>query len=54
VLGASGPTRTEAYRAGVRLSLRGVPTISRADVAHFLLEQVTDTTYVREGVLVST
>lgn len=47
-----GP-RTDAYRVGVRLQLRGVPTVSRADVAHFLLSQVTDRSFVRQGVLVS-
>ncbi len=44
---------TGQYRVGVRLSLRGFPTIARADVAAFLLTQVADTTYVHKGVLVS-
>lgn len=44
---------TGQYRIGVRLPLRGLPTIARADLAAFLLTQVTDTTYVRQGVLVS-
>ncbi|HEX8943268.1 MAG TPA: NAD(P)H-binding protein [Gemmatimonadaceae bacterium] len=44
---------TGRYRAGERLRLRGVPRISRADVAAFLLSQVEDATYVRRGVLVS-
>jgi putative NADH-flavin reductase len=48
----NGP-RTGRYRAGERLRLRGVPRISRADVATFLLSQVEDATYVRRGVLVS-
>ena len=33
---------TGRYRVGERLDLRGVPKISRADVAHFLLAQVND------------
>jgi putative NADH-flavin reductase len=45
--------RTGRYRVGERLALRGVPTISRADVADFLLTQVEDRTYVRKGVLIS-
>lgn len=47
----NGPL-TERYRVGERLELRGLPLISRADVAHFLLTQVSDTAYVRKGVLV--
>lgn len=48
----NGP-RTGRYRVGERLSLRGLPRISRADVADFLLTQVSDRTYVNKGVLVS-
>jgi len=48
----NGP-RTGRWRAGERLDLHGVPRISRADVAAFLLAQATDATYVRQGVLVS-
>ncbi len=44
---------TGRYRAGVRLSLRGFPTVPRADVAAFLLTQITDTAFVRAGVLIS-
>jgi putative NADH-flavin reductase len=47
-----GP-RTGRYRSGERLELRGFPTISRADVAEFLIAQVGDATYVRKGVLVA-
>lgn len=35
----NGP-RTGAYRVGERLALRGLPTISRADVAHFIVSQL--------------
>lgn len=48
----NGP-RTGRYRAGERLELRGVPKISRADVAEFMVKQVDDMTYVRKGVLLS-
>lgn len=48
----SGP-RTGKYRAGERLPLRGMPRISRADLAAFLLTQLDDPRYVRRGVLVS-
>ena len=41
------------YRAGERLTLRGVPTISRSDVAAFMLTQIEDRTYVNKEVLVS-
>jgi putative NADH-flavin reductase len=48
----NGP-RTGRYRFGERLSLRGVPKVSRADVADFLLTQLVDRTYANKGVLVS-
>ena len=44
---------TGQYRVGERLALRGFPTIGRADLAEFLLDQVDDVKYVRKGVLVS-
>jgi putative NADH-flavin reductase len=47
-----GP-RTGRYRVGERLTLKGLPTISRADVADFLLSQVDDRRYIRKGVLIS-
>jgi len=49
---SSGP-RTGRYRVGERLALRGLPKISRADLAEFLLTQVDDATNVRKGVLVT-
>lgn len=49
---SNGP-RTGRYRAGERLTLHGLPRISRADVADFILTQLDDTTYWRKGVLVS-
>jgi putative NADH-flavin reductase len=44
---------TGQYRVGVRLPLRGFPTVPRADVATFLLSQIADPTFVRGGVLIS-
>lgn len=44
---------TGQYRVGERLALRGFPTVARADLADFLLDQVDDAKYVRKGVLVS-
>jgi len=40
--GLTNGARTGRYRAAERLPLSGLPTISRADVAHFLLAQVED------------
>ena len=47
----NGP-KTGGYRVGEHLALRGIPKISRADVAHFLLSQMEDSTYLRKGVLI--
>ena len=44
---------TGRYRHGERLELRGLPRISRADLAEFLVRQIADTSYLRKGVLVS-
>jgi len=48
----NGPL-TRKYRAGERLALRGMPKISRADVAHFILSQLDDSAYVRKVVSIS-
>jgi putative NADH-flavin reductase len=48
----NGP-RTGQSRVGERLALRGMPKISRAEVADFLLSQVDDRRYIRKGVLIS-
>jgi putative NADH-flavin reductase len=47
-----GP-RTGQYRAGERLALRGMPKISRADVADFAVKQLGDDTWLRKTVVVS-
>ncbi len=44
---------TGRYRAGERLDVSGMPKISRADVAHFLLSQVDDRKYVRKSVVLA-
>jgi putative NADH-flavin reductase len=44
---------TGRYRVGERMALRGLPRISRADVAHFMLSQIDDPALVRKGVLIS-
>jgi putative NADH-flavin reductase len=46
-----GPA-TGTYRHGEQLALRGSPRISRSDVAHFMLAQLTDNRYVRKGAIV--
>jgi putative NADH-flavin reductase len=46
-------SRTTTYRSGERLYLNGIPKISRADVAHFALTQLVDTTYFRKTVAIS-
>ena len=45
----NGPL-TRRYQAGEDLKQHGMPTVSRADLAHFLLNQVDDRTYVRKTV----
>jgi putative NADH-flavin reductase len=45
--------KTGRYRVGERLALHGIPTISRADLAGFLLAEIDDPTYIRKGVLIS-
>ena len=47
-----GP-RTGRYRAGETLELRGMPKIARADVADFLLRQLTERAFVRKGAVLS-
>lgn len=44
---------TREYRVGERLELRGAPKVARADVAHFMLTQIADWTYLHKEVLVS-
>jgi uncharacterized protein YbjT (DUF2867 family) len=44
---------TARYRAGERLELHGLPTISRADVAHFILGELSRPQYLRKAVVLS-
>jgi putative NADH-flavin reductase len=48
----NGP-RTGRYRVGERLPFGGMPKVARADVAHFVLSQLNDSSYLRKTVLVS-
>jgi len=52
VLLTDGPV-TGRYRAGEHLELRGVPKISRADVAHFMLGEIAGREYLRKTVAIS-
>lgn len=52
VLLTDGP-RTGRYRAGEALELRGMPKISRADVADFLMRELAARDFVRKGVVLS-
>jgi putative NADH-flavin reductase len=44
---------TGRYRAAERLELSGMPSISRADVAHFMLGELASPAYVRRSVAIS-
>jgi putative NADH-flavin reductase len=48
----TGP-RTTDYRSGEVLQLKGIPRISRADVAHFMLSQLTSSSYSRRTAIIS-
>src|SRR2546421_1855562 len=52
VLLTNGPL-TRSYRVGERLPLRGIPTISRADVAHFMLGELARPQYLRRVAVIS-
>ena len=47
-----GP-RTGRYRAGEHIEMQGLRAISRADVAHFMLGQLGEPSYLRRGVAIS-
>jgi len=44
---------TGNYRVGGRLELHGMPKISRADVAHFILSEAANRAFIRKTALVS-
>jgi putative NADH-flavin reductase len=52
VLLTNGPL-TGRYRVGERLDLRGMPKISRADVAHFILAEIENGAFVRKVAIIS-
>ncbi len=52
VMLTTGP-RTGTYRSGGRLSLTGIPKVSRADVAHFALAQLGDETFLHKTAVIS-
>lgn len=46
--------RTGRYRVGERIEgMQGLPSISRADVAHFMLAELANRAYLRRGVVVT-
>ena len=52
VLRTNGPM-TGKYRMGERLELRGLPKISRSDVAHFILAEIENRAFVRKIAVIS-
>jgi putative NADH-flavin reductase len=48
----NGP-RTGSYRAGEHLELHGMPKISRADVADFIVKELSDRQWIRKTVAIS-
>ncbi|HUQ36842.1 MAG TPA: SDR family oxidoreductase [Aestuariivirga sp.] len=53
VMLTNGP-KTGTYRSGERLDLRGIPKVSRADVAHCALSQLTDESFLHKIAVIST
>jgi putative NADH-flavin reductase len=49
----NGP-QTGKYIAGEKLPMKGLPKISRADVAEFMLKQLTDKTYLHKSPIIMT
>ncbi len=41
------------YKAAEKLSMKGMPQISRADVADFMLQELKDNTFLKKGVVLS-
>lgn len=48
----NGP-QTNDYRSRESVDVKGMPKISRADIAHFMLTQLTDATYTRKIAIVT-
>lgn len=51
VILTNGP-RTGKYKVGEKLPMKGLPKISRADVADFMLRQLTDNIFLKKGPLI--
>lgn len=49
----NGPM-TASFRVGETLALPGFPSVSRADVAHFMVGTLTASDWVRKRVIIST
>ena len=45
--------RTDSYRAAEHVKFSGMPAISRADVAHFMLAQTTSTEWLHRTAILS-
>ena len=48
----NGP-RTGKYRIGEKLKLRGIPRVSRADVADFMIRELTEGAWIRKTVVIT-
>lgn len=44
--------RTGNYQVGERLPMKGIPKISRADVADFMIRQLTDNSYIKKSPII--
>jgi putative NADH-flavin reductase len=45
-------TRTGRYQTGERLPMKGMPNVSRADVADLMLRQLTDTAFIKKAAII--
>jgi putative NADH-flavin reductase len=46
--------RTGKYRVGEHLEMRGLPKVSRADVADFMIRELTEQAWIRKTVVITT
>ncbi len=51
VILTNGPW-TGKYKAGERMKMKGLPKISRADVADFMIKQIKDDAYIRKSPII--
>jgi len=47
----NGPA-TGKYQVAEKLTMKGMPKVSRADVAHFMLRQLADQSYLKKGAVI--